>query len=250
MIECKMGEIITSQLKLMKRWSWSKAKLLNYQKTLVNDNMIIVVSDSKKTTIKILKYEDYQHVILGEEKRPQSERKKDRQKDQRKTKEKTGDNPCNNEDNQDVTEEELNNKTSELLEKRPEKSRKKDRKLNTTKQENKEDKSNIEMTWQNDFLIYQKQCFDAFTKLANDSAFIKDRNKFLSNVDIVKTMWNAYELYWSGEEAWKRFKKRKTKNINWTLVIKNAINWKSNRIYIPGSFNNKPESEKVTRLTF
>lgn len=109
-----------------------------------------------------------------------------------------------------------------------------------------EDKSNIEINWRTDFSIYQKQCFDAFTKLANDSAFITDRNKFLPNVDIVKTMWNAYELYWSGDEAWKRFKKRKTVTINWTLVIKNAINWKSNKIYIPGSFNSKTEPVKST----
>jgi len=62
-IECERGEIVTSQLKLMKRWGWSKSKLINYQNILQKDRMIVVKSDSKKTTIKILKYEDYQDVI-------------------------------------------------------------------------------------------------------------------------------------------------------------------------------------------
>ena len=86
MIECGRGEIITSQLKLMKRWGWSKAKLLNYQKILQKDRMIVVKSDSKKTTIKLLNYEEYQAVIENQEnkktgkktaKRPQTEREKD-----------------------------------------------------------------------------------------------------------------------------------------------------------------------------
>jgi hypothetical protein len=86
MVECQRGEIITSQLKLMKRWGWSKSKLLSYQKILQKDRMIDVKSDNEKTTIKLLNYEEYQAVIENEKikktdkktaKRPQNVLQKD-----------------------------------------------------------------------------------------------------------------------------------------------------------------------------
>ncbi|MBV1817313.1 conserved phage C-terminal domain-containing protein [Bacteroidales bacterium MSK.15.36] len=60
LIEVKRGSFITSELKLMDRWNWSKTKVRNFLNLLESENMIIKVPDSKKTTIKIVKYELYQ----------------------------------------------------------------------------------------------------------------------------------------------------------------------------------------------
>ena len=58
--DCKRGEIITSQLKLMKRWKWSKSKLLKFFSVLENDKMCAIKSDNKKTAINICNYINYQ----------------------------------------------------------------------------------------------------------------------------------------------------------------------------------------------
>ncbi|MCR2043217.1 DnaD domain protein [Anaerosalibacter massiliensis] len=60
LIKIKRGSFITSELKLMDRWNWSKTKVRNFLNLLESESMIIKVPDSKKTTIKIVKYELYQ----------------------------------------------------------------------------------------------------------------------------------------------------------------------------------------------
>jgi len=54
------GSFITSELKLMERWGWSKTKLRSYLKMLESDLMIEKKSDTKKTTITIVNYKVYQ----------------------------------------------------------------------------------------------------------------------------------------------------------------------------------------------
>ena len=54
------GSFITSELKLMDRWGWSKTKLRSFLKLLQEDNMIIKISDKKKTTVTIVNYNVYQ----------------------------------------------------------------------------------------------------------------------------------------------------------------------------------------------
>lgn len=60
LILIKRGQLVTSELKLMKKWKWSKTKVRNYLLTLQKDNMIIKDSDSKKTIITICNYDKYQ----------------------------------------------------------------------------------------------------------------------------------------------------------------------------------------------
>jgi len=60
LILIKRGQLVTSELKLMKKWKWSKTKVRNYLLTLQKDNMIIKESDSKKTMITICNYDKYQ----------------------------------------------------------------------------------------------------------------------------------------------------------------------------------------------
>lgn len=69
LLEIKRGSFVTSELKLMKRWGWSKSKVRTFLILLTNDLMITKVTDSKKTTITIVKFNDYQQ--LKTTKRPQ-----------------------------------------------------------------------------------------------------------------------------------------------------------------------------------
>lgn len=54
------GSFITSEIKLMNRWGWSKSKLRRFLNLLISDEMIIKKSDRRKTTITIVKYSDFQ----------------------------------------------------------------------------------------------------------------------------------------------------------------------------------------------
>lgn len=60
LVEIKRGSFITSELKLMERWSWSKTKVRAFLGLLESEQMIIKTSDRKKTTITLCNYSDYQ----------------------------------------------------------------------------------------------------------------------------------------------------------------------------------------------
>lgn len=71
LIELKKGSFVTSELKLMERWSWGKEKVRAFLKLLEDDQMITKISDRKKTTINVCNYciyHDYE-----EENRPQTD---------------------------------------------------------------------------------------------------------------------------------------------------------------------------------
>lgn len=73
-VQLKDGSFITSELKLMERWGWSKTKVRNFLSLLQTEGMIVKVSDKKKTTIFIEKYSSYQNAKTT--KRPQAENEK------------------------------------------------------------------------------------------------------------------------------------------------------------------------------
>ena len=60
LMNVKRGSFITSELKLMERWKWSKSKVRSFLIILQKDKMIIKKSDNKKTTLTVLNYNDYQ----------------------------------------------------------------------------------------------------------------------------------------------------------------------------------------------
>jgi len=56
LIEAKKGDVITSEVKLMKRWGWSKSKVRAFLLLLENDSMIVKKADTKKTTLNLVNY--------------------------------------------------------------------------------------------------------------------------------------------------------------------------------------------------
>ena len=73
LVEVEEGSFITSELKLMERWGWGKAKTRAFLDLLQMDNMIIKKADRKKTTITIVNYSKFQE--LQTTNRPQTDRK-------------------------------------------------------------------------------------------------------------------------------------------------------------------------------
>lgn len=56
----KRGSFITSELKLMDRWGWSKKKVRAFLSLLETENMIVRYATQKGTTIKVVNYKVYQ----------------------------------------------------------------------------------------------------------------------------------------------------------------------------------------------
>ena len=90
LIEVARGAFITSELKLMERWGWSKSKVRNFLKMLENDSMITKKSDNRKTTLNIVNYSVYQD----------SETTERQVKDRRETTERPLKDTNNNENNE------------------------------------------------------------------------------------------------------------------------------------------------------
>lgn len=56
LVDAKKGDVITSEVKLMDKWGWSKAKVRAFLTLLEKDSMIIKKTDSKKTTLSLTNY--------------------------------------------------------------------------------------------------------------------------------------------------------------------------------------------------
>lgn len=83
LIEVKRGSFITSELKLMESWGWSKSKVRAFLTLLENESMIIKSSDNKKTTLTILNYDTYQDMQTAKE--PQKNHRKTAKEPQKDT---------------------------------------------------------------------------------------------------------------------------------------------------------------------
>lgn len=83
LIDIEVGEFVTSEVKLMQRWGWSKTKVRAFLSLLQNDSMIIKKTDRKKTTIIIVNYSDYQ--VLETTKEPKKNHEKTTKRPQKDT---------------------------------------------------------------------------------------------------------------------------------------------------------------------
>lgn len=83
LVEVKCGSFITSELKLMERWGWSKAKVRSFLQLLEKDEMIVKKTDRKKTTINVVNYGDFQDSQTTN--KPQKDRKKTTKRPQKDT---------------------------------------------------------------------------------------------------------------------------------------------------------------------
>jgi len=96
LVEVERGSFITSELKLMEKWGWSKTKVRNFLELLEKDNMLFKKSDRKKTTLTIVNYSVYQET--GNHEKTTKEPLEDRKKTTKEPIEDTNNN-VNNENN-------------------------------------------------------------------------------------------------------------------------------------------------------
>ena len=94
------GSFITSELKLMDRWGWSKAKVRRFLTLLENDSMIVRKTDTKKTTITVVNYGTFQESETT--KRPKKDRKKTDSRPKKDTNNNDNNVNNNNNDNKDI----------------------------------------------------------------------------------------------------------------------------------------------------
>lgn len=98
LITVEKGSFVTSELKLMDRWGWSKTKVRSFLDLLQKDEMIVKKTDHKKTTITVVNYSDYQE--LETIKKPQKNREETASRPQKNTiNKKNKDNKDNNSNN-------------------------------------------------------------------------------------------------------------------------------------------------------
>lgn len=74
LIKVKKGSFITSEVKLMAEFQWSKSKLRAFLSLLESQTMIEKITDTKKTTLTIVKYSDYQELQTAKKPRKNRER--------------------------------------------------------------------------------------------------------------------------------------------------------------------------------
>jgi len=74
LIDVKRGEVVTSEIKLMERWGWSRTKVRDYLSLLVQEKMILKKSDSKKTTLNVVNYDTWQDSPTTEEQQKNSKK--------------------------------------------------------------------------------------------------------------------------------------------------------------------------------
>jgi hypothetical protein len=86
-------------------------------------------------------------------------------------------------------------------------------------------------TWRDDFSIYKSELDVVYNALIVDQKFIKEREEFNPNLDIVLSLKKAYTDFWSKEKGWKYKKRQRTKDIDWTATLTNAI--ELNKVYKP-----------------
>ena len=98
LVEVKQGSFITSEVKLMERWGWSKSKVRSFLKLLESDEMLIKKSDTKKTTLTVVNYSHYQDKETTEE--PQKNHKETTKEPPKDT---NNNDNNNNNDNKDTT---------------------------------------------------------------------------------------------------------------------------------------------------
>jgi hypothetical protein len=96
------------------------------------------------------------------------------------------------------------------------------------------------INWRTDFETYKKELRKAY-KCILTPEYIIERENYHPNLDIVKTLEKACKDYWITEPAWKKKKASKTEEIDWKATFNNALTQKSNQVWKPRIFEQKPE---------
>ena len=85
--------------------------------------------------------------------------------------------------------------------------------------------------WKLDYNIYLKEAGKAYCNLKSDTKWIKSRERYHPNLDILLSIEKAFVDYWGTELGWERKKKGKPDSINWKSTLQNALTMKCNQVW-------------------
>jgi len=89
-----------------------------------------------------------------------------------------------------------------------------------------------EKTWRDSFDVYLEEETTVYNNLIHNQDFIKDRQKYFPNVDIVLSLEKAHRDFWGTEAGWKNKKSSRTNKIDWISTFKKALDQSFNKVYI------------------
>lgn len=92
-------------------------------------------------------------------------------------------------------------------------------------------KEDIILTWKNDFETYKNNLRDWFDEIQNDTAWIKQQEKYNPNVDILLTIEKSCVAFWATEAGWKNKKKSGYVSIDWKSTFAKTMDM--NKVYKP-----------------
>lgn len=87
----------------------------------------------------------------------------------------------------------------------------------------------VNQTWRTSYEIYKSELDVIYNKLIEDSNYIKEQEELNPGVDIILSLKKAYTNFWSKQVGWQYKKKKKSKTIDWTSTLTNAIDM--NKVY-------------------
>lgn len=85
--------------------------------------------------------------------------------------------------------------------------------------------------WKLDYNIYLQEAGKAYCNLKSDTKWIKSRERYHPNLDILLSIEKAFVDYWGTEAGWNHKKKSKADSINWKTTYQNALTMKCNQVW-------------------
>ncbi|MDR0680333.1 MAG: hypothetical protein LBG15_00550 [Dysgonamonadaceae bacterium] len=100
-----------------------------------------------------------------------------------------------------------------------------------------------EKSWRNDFDIYKSELREAFKKVSNNQEFIDKQERYHPGLNICLSIEKACVNYWSKEVGWKKKRNSPTNTIDWNATFINALDVKSNQVWLKKDETNGKEDE-------
>lgn len=214
LVEIQRGQFPVSLRYLASRWKWSTKKVNSFLDCLILDKMILkeTPKETGQTVITICNYDKYNYV---------SDNRKQQKKQERNTEE-TPRKQSGNKYNKENIENKEKITTSVVTKDTPSG-------VACCASDN---PVSVSKTWKEDFNVYLQDVDTAYTTLVNDGAFLAERQRFHSGLDIRLSLEKAYKDYWSTEEGWRRKKSARSKSLDWKRTFVNALTLGSNKVYL------------------
>jgi len=107
------------------------------------------------------------------------------------------------------------------------------------------EKEKTEKTWRDSFDIYLEEETTVYNNLIQNQDFIKDRQRYHPNLNIVLSLEKAHRDFWGTVAGWKNKKASRTNKIDWVSTFKKALDQRFNHVYIN---NNSASLNKQTAM--